>query len=58
MSEVTTDRVWYLPEFPTQGRLPSQAAQVGKNCGQQESLERACRNKRCQAENRLADMPH
>jgi hypothetical protein len=28
MSEVTTDLVWYPPEFPAQGRLPSQAALV------------------------------
>ena len=25
MSEVATDLVWYPPEFPSQGRLPSQA---------------------------------
>jgi len=25
MSEVTTDLVWYPPEFPAQGRLPLQA---------------------------------
>ena len=24
MSEVTTDLVWYPPEFPAQGRLPLQ----------------------------------
>ncbi|MCM8150160.1 hypothetical protein, partial [Enterobacter roggenkampii] len=43
MSEVTTDLVWYPPEFPAQGRLPSQATLVGKNCRQQESRERAYR---------------
>jgi len=26
MSELTTDLVWYPPEFPAQGRLPLQAA--------------------------------
>ena len=26
MSAVTTDLVWYPPEFLSQGRLPSQAA--------------------------------
>ena len=57
MSEVTTDLVWYPPEFPVQGRLPSQAALVGKNCRQQESLERAYRNELCQAKNKLVDMP-
>jgi len=57
MSEVTTDLVWYPPEFPAQGRLPSQAALVGKNCKQQESLERIYRNELCQAENKLVDMP-
>ncbi|PSN07999.1 T6SS phospholipase effector Tle1-like catalytic domain-containing protein [Siccibacter turicensis] len=57
MSEVTTDLVWYPPEFPAQGRLPSQAALVGKNCRQQESLERKYRNALCQAENKLVDMP-
>ena len=57
MSEVTTDLVWYPPEFPAQGRLPSQAALVGKNCKQQESLERTYRNELCLAENKLVDMP-
>ncbi|MCK7430759.1 T6SS phospholipase effector Tle1-like catalytic domain-containing protein [Enterobacter chengduensis] len=57
MSEVTTDLVWYPPEFPAQGRLPSQAALVGKNCRQQESRERAYRNELCQAKNKLVDMP-
>lgn len=57
MSEVTTDLVWYPPEFPAQGRLPSQAALVGKNCKQQESLERIYRNELCQADNKLVDMP-
>lgn len=33
MSEITTDLVWYPPEFPVQGRLPSQAALVGKTAG-------------------------
>ena len=57
MSEVTTDLVWYPPEFPAQGRLPLQAALVGKNCKQQESLERTYRNELCQADNKLVDMP-
>jgi len=57
MSEVTTNLVWYPPEFPVQGRLPSKAALVGKNCKQQESLERTYRNELCQAENKLVDMP-
>ena len=57
MSEVTTDLVWYPPEFPAQGRLPSQATLVGKNCRQQESRERAYRNELCQAKNKLVDMP-
>ncbi|HGD3534562.1 TPA: DUF2235 domain-containing protein, partial [Enterobacter roggenkampii] len=57
MSEVTTDLVWYPPEFPAQGRLPLQAALVGKNCRQQESRERAYRNELCQAKNKLVDMP-
>jgi len=30
MSEVTTDLVWYPPESPAQGRLPSQAVLVAK----------------------------
>ncbi|HDT4049709.1 T6SS phospholipase effector Tle1-like catalytic domain-containing protein [Enterobacter bugandensis] len=57
MSEVTTDLVWYPPEFPAQGRLPSHSVLVGKNCRQQESLERAYRNELCQAKNKLVDMP-
>lgn len=57
MSEVTADLVWYPPEFPAQGRLPSQVTVTGKNCRQQESLERAYRNELCQAENKLVDMP-
>lgn len=57
MSEVISDLVWYPPEFPTQGRLPSQAAMVGNNCGQQESLERSYRNTLCLAQNKRLEMP-
>lgn len=57
MSEVISDLVWYPPEFPAQGRLPSQAAMVGKNCRQQESLELLYRNMLCQTENKRVAMP-
>ncbi|UAK20006.1 DUF2235 domain-containing protein [Kluyvera sp. CRP] len=57
MSEVISDLVWYPPEFPVQGRLPSQAAMVGNNCGQQESLERSYRNTLCLVENKRVEMP-
>ena len=57
MSGVTTDLVWYPPPFPAQGRLPSNAALVGKNCKQQESLESKYRNQLCEAADRVVELP-
>ena len=57
MSEMKPDIVWYPPQFPKQGRLPTQAALVGQNCKQQDSHELAYRNELCQAAGRLVEPP-
>ncbi|MCU6663818.1 T6SS phospholipase effector Tle1-like catalytic domain-containing protein [Silvania hatchlandensis] len=57
MSEVTMDLVWYPPPFPAQGRLPSNAALVDKNCKQQQSLESKYRNQLCEAADRVVELP-
>ena len=60
MSEITSetkDLAWYPPQFPIQGRLPTQAALVGKNCHQQDSQERAYRQELCLAANRRVEPP-
>jgi len=43
MSEIITDMVWFPPVFPAQGRLPTQAALVWRNCAQQDNHELAYR---------------
>ncbi len=35
MSEVTLDLIWYPPQFPAKGRLPSHAALIGQHCKKQ-----------------------
>ncbi|CNF45410.1 T6SS phospholipase effector Tle1-like catalytic domain-containing protein [Yersinia frederiksenii] len=57
MSEISTDLVWYPPQFPKQGRLPANAAQVGQNCRQQDSQERAYHNELCLAAERRVTPP-
>ncbi|WP_431295546.1 T6SS phospholipase effector Tle1-like catalytic domain-containing protein [Rahnella sp. PAMC 25559] len=60
MSEIKSeakDLVWYPQQFPKQGRLPTQAALVGKNCHQQDSHERAYRQELCLAANRRVEPP-
>ncbi|HCQ8687473.1 TPA: DUF2235 domain-containing protein [Klebsiella oxytoca] len=57
MSTMKPDVVWYPPQFPKQGRLPTQAALVGQNCKQQDSHELAYRNEHCQAAGRLVEPP-
>ncbi len=57
MSKMKPDLVWYPPQFPKQGRLPTQAALVGQNCKQQDSHELAYRNELCQAAGRLVEPP-
>jgi hypothetical protein len=50
MSEIKeTDLAWAPPPFPPQGRLPTQALQVGQNCHQQNSAERLYRQELCLA---------
>ncbi|UXO69512.1 hypothetical protein N7977_05760 [Pantoea dispersa] len=39
MSKIITDLAWFPPAFPAQGRLPTKAALVGKNCAQQDNHE-------------------
>lgn len=39
MSEVKHSPLWYPPQFPLQGRLPSRAAQVHQNLRRQRQLE-------------------
>lgn len=57
MSTMKPDVVWYPPQFPGNGRLPTQAALVGQNCKQQDSHELAYRNELCQAAGRLVEPP-
>lgn len=57
MSEITLSRVWYPPEFPEQGRLPSDADLISQNYAKQESLERAYHNALCLAANRRVAPP-
>lgn len=57
MSAMKPDLGWYPPQFPKQGRLPTQAALVGQNCKQQDSHELAYRNELCQAAGRLVEPP-
>ncbi|POD99256.1 T6SS phospholipase effector Tle1-like catalytic domain-containing protein [Pectobacterium odoriferum] len=57
MSKMNPDLAWYPPEFPQQGRLPTQASLVGKNCKQQDSHELAYRNELCMAAGRLVEPP-
>ena len=44
MSEVKHAPLWYPPQFPLQGRLPSRAAQVQQNSQRQNQLERDYHN--------------
>lgn len=53
----TKDLAWYPSQFPTQGRLPTQTALVGKNCHQQDSHERAYRQELCLAADRRVEPP-
>ncbi|WP_370427394.1 DUF2235 domain-containing protein [Klebsiella pasteurii] len=57
MSTMKPDLVWYPPQFPGNGRLPTQATLVGQNCKQQDSHELAYRNELCQAAGRLVEPP-
>ena len=58
MSEVKeTDLAWAPPPFPAQGRLPTQALQVGQNCYQQNSAERLYRQELCLAAGRRVEPP-
>lgn len=58
MSEITeTDLAWVPPSFPAQGRLPTQAMQVGQSCHQQNSAERLYRQELCLAAGRRVEPP-
>ncbi|MDH2066571.1 DUF2235 domain-containing protein [Pantoea sp. GD03673] len=58
MSEVKeTDLAWVPPPFPAQGRLPTQALQVGQSCHQQNSAERLYRQELCLAAGRRVEPP-
>ncbi len=58
MSEITeTDLAWVPPPFPAQGRLPTQAMQVGQSCHQQNSAERLYRQELCLAAGRRVEPP-
>ncbi|MEJ8322516.1 DUF2235 domain-containing protein [Kosakonia sacchari] len=52
-----TDLAWVPPPFPVQGRLPTQALQVGQNCHQQNSAERLYRQEQCLAAGRRVEPP-
>lgn len=58
MSEIKeTDVAWVPPPFPAQGRLPTQALQVGQHCHQQSSAERLYRQELCLAAGRRVEPP-
>lgn len=57
MSKMKPALVWYPPQFPKQGRLPSQAVIVGQNCKQQDSDELLYQNKLCQAAGKVVEPP-
>ena len=57
MSEIITELAWFPPVFPAQGRLPTQAALVGKNCAQQDNHELAYRQELCLAAGRRVEPP-
>jgi hypothetical protein len=58
MSEIKeTDLAWVPPPFPSQGRLPTQALQVGQSCHQQNSAERLYRQELCLAAGRRVEPP-
>lgn len=58
MSEIKeTDLAWVPPPFPAQGRLPTQALQVGQSCHQQNSAERLYRQELCLAAGRRVEPP-
>ncbi|MCT4715604.1 DUF2235 domain-containing protein [Enterobacteriaceae bacterium H18W14] len=58
MSEIMeTDLAWVPPPFPAQGRLPTQALQVGQSCHQQNSAERLYRQELCLAAGRRVEPP-
>ena len=58
MSEVKeTDLAWVPPPFPAQGRLPTQALQVGQSCHRQNSAERLYRQELCLAAGRRVEPP-
>ena len=49
MPEIITELVWYPPQFPARGRLPSQAALVSANCRKQDSEDQRFHNELCLA---------
>ncbi|KGA39082.1 DUF2235 domain-containing protein [Pectobacterium odoriferum] len=58
MSDIKeTDLAWVPPPFPAQGRLPTQALQVGQSCHQQNSTERLYRQELCLAAGRRVEPP-
>ena len=58
MSEMKeTDLAWVPPPFPAQGRLPTQALQVGQGCHQQDSQEHLYRQELCLAANKRVEPP-
>ncbi|MGP3228033.1 T6SS phospholipase effector Tle1-like catalytic domain-containing protein [Serratia bockelmannii] len=58
MSEIKeTDLAWVPPLFPAQGRLPTQAQQVGQNLYQQDSAELLYRQELCLAAGRRVAPP-
>ena len=57
MPEIITDLSWYPPQFPEQGRLPSQATLVGANCRKQDSEDQRFHNELCLAAKRRVVPP-
>lgn len=57
MSRVTPEQVWYPPEFPEEGRLPSSEVLIRKNLRKQDSQEREYHQGLCLAAGRRVMYP-
>ncbi|SNY79321.1 DUF2235 domain-containing protein [Enterobacter sp. CC120223-11] len=57
MSKIKPDLAWYPPEFPKQGRLPTDPLSIVQNCRLQDSHEINYRNELCKAAGKLVDSP-
>lgn len=57
MSKMKPDLVWYPPQFPAQGRLPTTSALVAQNSKQQDSQELNYHSELCKAADKRMEPP-